>query len=70
MDSRGGLALRISHGNKGNGELFPSQAHFTLVANLQEGDPQRLAEALMSIERAKWKEALESELDSLARNNT
>jgi len=70
VDSRGGPELRRSQRNRGHGELFSPQAHFALMANLEDGEPQTLAEALTSSDKAKWKEALESELDSLARNNT
>jgi len=70
VDSRGGGELQRSQNNRGHGKLFSPPGHFALMANLQESEQQTLAEGLTSINKSKWKEAVESEVVSLARNNT
>jgi len=62
--------LRRSHPYRRPGESFPSQAHFALMANTLEVDPQTLGEARRSVEKVRWEAAWNSELDSLTRNNT
>jgi len=49
--------------------LFDSQAQFALVAGFGE-EPQTLTEALSSKDSVQWRAAWESELTSLAQNNT
>ena len=50
--------------------MFSSAAHFALMANTLEHEPQTLAEALTGSEKVKWEAAWKSELDSLTRNKT
>jgi len=51
-------------------EVVTPGAHFALVANATEFEPQTLTDALNSCEKAEWKQAWESELSSLAQNNS
>ena len=67
---QGGSAMRRSQRNRRPAELFRPGVHFALVANCGEPEPQTLIDALNCSEKAKWKQAWESELSSLAQNNT
>ena len=64
------LAVRRSERNKGVEDFFPASANYALMAKTLEPEPQTLTEALTSSDKAKWKQAWEAELSSLARNNT
>ena len=66
----GGHQLRSSQRYRNRGKLFPSHAHFALMANNQEVDSRTLAEALEGVEKVRWEAACKSELDSLTTNNT
>jgi len=70
--SREGLEgdLRISQRNQKPPELFPARAHYGLMARRDEEEPEMLTDAVNSEERGHWREAWESELTSLAKNNT
>jgi len=50
--------------------LFASEAHYALLTGQEEHEPLTLTDALSCNEREKWKAACESELTSLAQNNT
>ena len=52
------------------GNLFTCLANLTLTASREEREPETLTDALNSAERVRWKMAWESELRSLADNNT
>ena len=50
--------------------LFASHTQFALLAGQEEYEPQTLTDALNCNERAEWRAAWESQLTSLAKNNT
>jgi len=52
------------------GGLFASQAHYALLASQEEHEPLTLTDTLSCNEREKSRAAWESELTSLAQNNT
>jgi len=52
------------------GENFHQSANFALMAKVVEPEPQTLTEALNSEAKVEWKQAWESELSSLAKNQT
>ena len=62
--------IRRSQRNRKPKELFGPEVHFALMVSSAELEPQTLTDALNSSEKAEWKKAWESELDSLAENNT
>ena len=72
MEQREGqeAPLRRSDRWRRSGDLFTRQANLALTASLEEPEPDTLSEALNSTEKEKWKMAWESELRSLADNNT
>jgi len=59
-----------SERNRRREEMFAGQANFALMANTEDLEPQTLTDALSSTEKDKWREAWESELTSLSKNNT
>jgi len=64
------LEPRRSQRNRGPPEIFRQQANVALIAKVVEPEPQSLTEALSSDAKAEWRHAWESELASLAKNNT
>jgi len=62
--------LRRSDRQRRRGNLFTRQANLALTASMEEPEPETLTDALNSAERVQWKMAWESELRSLADNNT
>jgi len=62
--------VRRSERNRRREEMFSSRANFAMMASVEEPEPQTLTDALNSAEKAKWKKAWESELSSLAQNQT
>ena len=67
---QGESRLRRSEGNERRRENFSSHANYALIANGETLEPETLTDALTDSEKEKWREALESELTSLAKNNT
>jgi len=65
-----GEGPRRSQRNRTAGEMFHRSANFAPMAKVVEPEPQTLTEALNSEAKAEWKEAWESELSSLAKNQT
>ena len=61
---------RRSERNRRRDAMFVRHANYALLANGVEPEPQTLNDALNSSEKDKWKKAWESELTSLAKNNT
>lgn len=72
QDVRGpaGEGPRRSQRNRTAGENFHRAANFVLMAKVVEPEAQTLTEAANSEAKAEWKEAWESELSSLAKNQT
>ena len=62
--------LRRSERNRRREEMFSPAAHFALMVQTDDFEPQTLTDALNSAEKDKWKNAWEEELSSLAKNNT
>jgi len=58
-----------SRRTRDTGGIFSPQAQFALLAG-QEEEPQRLTDALASDQKEEWRAAWQSELTSLAKNNT
>ena len=56
--------------NRGEGENVHPLANFALLAQVAEHEPETLTEVLNSEAKAHWKQAWESELRSLVKNNT
>ena len=64
------FGLRRSERNRRREEMFAGQGNFALMAKTEDLEPQTLTDALSSAENDKWREAWESELTSLSKNNT